>query len=369
MRITWIIGNGFDVNLGLKTGYRDFRDRVYLADSCKSELRNKLMQKLADASLSDFETAELWSDLEALLGSTTAYYEADEIDAFYDTFEEMERLLTDYVHEQESRLPDFLSEECIDEFKESITRFDDRMVPQDRQHFKLKGAADNHVHRFISLNYTQALARFVDASSDDNGLMSQHRVGNTTYSDIAKKLLYVHGAIEEGGVSSDVIFGVDSPEQVVNESFSKNALFAESWVKASRNTDLYGNTNEQELQELIANADVFCIYGCSMGKTDGRIWRAIGGHLLHCSDSKLVLFVYDLPDRHGREHRKYQKVRESRREAFRQAADLSDEDMASLDERIFFVPSKDYFKWDDKIELGADPYEGGKANLQPIKTV
>lgn len=359
MRITWIIGNGFDVNLGLKTGYRDFRERVYFTDSCKSELRNKLVQKLVDADLDELGTAELWSDLEELLGKATEYYEASEIGVFYETFEEMERLLTDCVHVQESRLPDALPGECIDEFKESVARFDGRMVPQDRRRFNLEGVAASIVHRFVSLNYTQALTRFIDAACDENRLMSQHKVGGSTYRDIAEKPFYVHGAINEGGEGTDVIFGLDSPEQIANEAFSRDAGFAEAWVKASRNTDLYGNTNEQELQALIADADVFCVYGCSMGKTDGRIWRAIGDRLIHYRDTKLVLFVYDLPYRHGYGHREYQAVRESWRGTFQQAAGLSDEDMASLDGRIFFVSSKDYFKWNGKIELRADPHEAG----------
>lgn len=355
MRITWIIGNGFDMNLGLKTSYRDFRERVYLSDSLKSELRDGLALRLADANVDNLKTDELWSDLEELLGRATVYYEADEADDFYGTFEEMERLLTDYVHEQESRLPDTLPSECVDEFRKSITRFDERMVPQDRQRFKLEGTADSHFHKFISLNYTQALARFVDASSDDNGVMSKHRVGNSTYNDFAGKPVYVHGAIGEDGATSDIVFGVDSPEQVANESFARDPLFAETWVKASRNTDLYGNTSEQKFQDLVADADTFCIYGCSMGKTDGRIWRAIAGHLLHYGGSKLVLFVCDLPDRHGREHRKYQRVREDKKKAFQQAAGLSDEDMTSLTGRIFFAPSGDFFKMSGKIELGVDP--------------
>lgn len=359
MRLTWIIGNGFDMNLGLRTGYGDFRTRVYFSDSYKSKLKDRLIQKLGDAGLDDFETAELWSDLEELLGKVTAYYKADEADDFHGTFEEMEQLLTDYVHVQDSRLPDVLPNECVDEFGESITRFDDRMAPQDRQRFNLKDVADNNLHRFISLNYTQALARLIDASSDASGVVAQHRAGSSTYNDIVREPFYVHGAINEDGEGLDVVFGVDSPEQVADESLLQDPLFAENWVKASRNTDLYGNANERELQKLIANTDVFCVYGCSMGKTDGRIWRAIGEHLVRHTDSKLVLFVYGLPDRHGREHRNYQRVREGARRAFQLAASLKDEAMASLDGRIFFVSSQDFFKMDGKLELGADPYDAG----------
>lgn len=95
-----------------------------------------------------------------------------------------------------------------------------------------------------------------------------------------------------------------------------------------------------------------------MGNSDGRIWRAVGQRLMADAGSKLVLFIYELPDRHERKHRDYQDVREGRRAAFQVVADLTSDDMQLLQDRIFFVPSSDFFRWDGKIELAPDPYEG-----------
>lgn len=359
MRITWIIGNGFDANLGLKTGYGDFRDKVYLSETRnKSDLRDKLVKRLDEADFSSLETARLWSDLEELLGRATSLYGEDEVDDFIETFEEMESLLTDYVHDQETRLPKILQDACLAEFKDSIAHFDSRMAPRDKAAFKLDKRSDNHFHRFISLNYTQALARFVADAGGTNGLIDQHRIDNSTYNDLVAAPLYLHGAIGDEGLSRDVVFGVDSAEQLVNGAYAADPLFVESWVKPYRNDRLFGNENERDFQGLIGDADVFCVYGCSMGDSDGRIWRAVGQRLMADAGSKLVLFIYELPNRHERKHRKYQDVREERRAAFQKVAGLTSDDMQLLQDRIFFVPSSELFEWDGKIELAPDPCDG-----------
>ena len=357
MRITWIIGNGFDANLGLKTGYGDFRDRVYLSETRnKSDLRDKLVKRLDEADFSNLETARLWSDLEELLGRATSLYGEDEVDDFTETFEEMESLLTDYVHDQETRLPKTLPDACLAEFKNSIAHFDSRMAPRDKAAFKLDERSDSHFHRFISLNYTQALACFVADAGDANGLIDQHRIGNSTYNDLVAAPLYLHGAIGDDGFSRDVVFGVDSAEQLANGAYAAVPLFVENWVKPNRNDRLFGNENERDFQGLIGDADVFCVYGCSMGNSDGRIWRAVGQRLMADAGSKLVLFIYELPNRHERKHRKYQDVREERRAAFQKVAGLTSDDMQLLQDRIFFVPSSELFDWGGKIELAPDPY-------------
>lgn len=360
MRITWIIGNGFDVNLGLKTGYTDFLNRVYLPGGrSDSPLTNVLVEKLASAERGGLDTVDLWADLELLLGQATEFYGDDELGEFHETFEEMERLLADYVHQQEERLPETLPADCVKEFKNSVARFDARMAVRDQQRFRLDGLNEDHTHRFISLNYTHALARFVEASVDGSDVIMRHRAGGVFHNERVEKPLYVHGSIGESGAAEGVIFGVDSPEQVANKAFAGNRLFATSWVKANRNDELYGNANEEVLQHLISESDTFCLYGCSLGETDGRIWRSVGDRLVNSNHVKLVLFVYDMPDRNGGQHMEYLHSCEENRAKFQKAAGLDDAAMAELQDRIFFLPSRDLFKLRDKLELGEDFYEDG----------
>lgn len=58
MNITFLIGNGFDINIGLKTRYQNFYD--YLKDSGNMK---KLTSELNEKSNVDFDKV-MWSDLE-----------------------------------------------------------------------------------------------------------------------------------------------------------------------------------------------------------------------------------------------------------------------------------------------------------------
>lgn len=352
MNITWIIGNGFDLNLGLETGYSTFRDNLYLSSSFKSSKRDRLVEKLEGANRYGLDTVELWSDLEVLLGKVTALYGQDEFDFFSETFEEMEQCFCDYVRSQELRFPEELPTECVDEFISSVTRFDKRMAWQDGQQFSISNIEGTVNHNFVSLNYTQTLKRFIELAHNSNGAMLKHIVNGREYRDVLNNPFYAHGTFDDEGNVKDIVFGVDSPNQIDNDAYAQNSLFVECWVKNSRNTDLFANNNELKLRELIGGADIICIYGCSMGETDARIWRLVGSRLINSERSKLVMFVHQLPDRHGTSHRQYQQMRESQRIAFQEVSGLKEDAMSKLKDRIFFVPSTDYFRMGGTIGLG-----------------
>ena len=64
MNITYIIGNGFDVNLGLKTRYQDFYDYYQNQPSPSEEV--KQLKAHIDRN------KENWADLELALGEYTS---------------------------------------------------------------------------------------------------------------------------------------------------------------------------------------------------------------------------------------------------------------------------------------------------------
>ena len=78
MQTVFLIGNGFDVNLGLKTRYTEFYD-YYLNIPTKNENVKKLKLHLKE-NKSDF-----WSDLEIGLGKYTANLSSyEQVEEAYD---------------------------------------------------------------------------------------------------------------------------------------------------------------------------------------------------------------------------------------------------------------------------------------------
>ena len=78
MNITFMIGNGFDLQLGLKTRYIDFYN-YYIAKN-----NNDMIAKSIN------ENYDLWSDLEVGLGEFTSTLSNNDIESFLDSKRNLE---------------------------------------------------------------------------------------------------------------------------------------------------------------------------------------------------------------------------------------------------------------------------------------
>lgn len=70
MEITWIIGNGFDLNCGLKSSYQDFIEKYWKKKAVASN-QEKLEQAANKGGLLE---VELWSDVEEEMGKITQVF-------------------------------------------------------------------------------------------------------------------------------------------------------------------------------------------------------------------------------------------------------------------------------------------------------
>ena len=77
MNVTLILGNGFDLNMGLPTAYSDFYKYYMLVDSPKST--NLIKQGIGEKS-------QTWADLEKSFGEISKQYGLDS-DAYIEAFE------------------------------------------------------------------------------------------------------------------------------------------------------------------------------------------------------------------------------------------------------------------------------------------
>lgn len=88
MNITFLIGNGFDVNLGLKTRYVNFyKYYTNLEDTDAPEVVKRFKSEINDFIKRDSkkQSADLidWRDLEVALGKWTAKITAEEVEPLY----------------------------------------------------------------------------------------------------------------------------------------------------------------------------------------------------------------------------------------------------------------------------------------------
>ena len=112
-RITFLIGNGFDINVGLNTRYSEF---------CKYYLNKYSDDMLAKEIQKDYE---LWSDLEIALGEYTEKVSELNEEKFFESKDVMENALADYLENEmvRIRLTEENANDVVMEFKDSILNF------------------------------------------------------------------------------------------------------------------------------------------------------------------------------------------------------------------------------------------------------
>lgn len=104
MIITYLIGNGMDKALGLKTGYDDFYK--YLKNNYTDD--KGYLKGYPYISIDEFATFNKdkqrinWADLEVKLGEITEKFES--ADEFIEFYNELTEIFTEYIKNQENQI-------------------------------------------------------------------------------------------------------------------------------------------------------------------------------------------------------------------------------------------------------------------------
>ena len=154
MNITYIIGNGFDVNLGLKTRYQDFYDYYQNQPSPSEEV--KQLKAHIDRN------KENWADLELALGEYTSNFK--DSNSATKVMEDLCDHLTEYL-----KLQSFLIPQSNEKLKEEMLRClanpNEFFLPADREQIRSYYSNSLLAHSkitILSLNYTPSIERILD---------------------------------------------------------------------------------------------------------------------------------------------------------------------------------------------------------------
>lgn len=339
MNILWIIGNGFDLNLGLKTGYQHFLENTYLkADSKELKYRDELIKRVDGNPL--FES-DNWSDLEKLLGEVTLCYEK-ESGLFHSTFEEIGNAFKQHVQSESDKFfSKDLTDSNIEEFWKSIARFPLRLSEKEKGLFGAYRTERKGIkYQFVSLNYTTTLEEFISAAKQKHQPFDHRGFGSYgSYDDGVDNVLHPHGTLE----NDEMVFGVSDESQLKSESFHNDEA-RELWVKELIN-DFYGNLNVQNLFERISEARQIFMYGVSLGESDNYIWRQIGKWLASSSSSQLVFFSHGFPSKESFNRQQCRNSREEALDRIRRSIELDTEHFESIKDRVLILPSTTVFRF------------------------
>ena len=321
MDILYIIGNGFDLNIGLRTSYTDFYN-YYNSLECTKEKVKFLKESISK----DYQT---WADLELGLGEFTE--KLNNTEEFNEIFEDISDQLATYLEKEENSF-DF---SLIDKEKFfSDLSFPEKYLPvvdlNVLQEYKNKWIKVHWNVRIITLNYTRSIEKILNAENPD------FQIGThpDSYQVNLKRIEHLHGYINER-----MILGVNDVSQIKNESFHNVQEIIEAMVKPSCNL-ASGDTIDKACTRQIESADLICIFGCSIGDTDNTWWELIGNQLRRTV--KLLIFTRGSEISRRRPYKRLPHERQIKK-YFLDKTNLTDSEKESFSKNIFIGLNTDMF--------------------------
>lgn len=333
MNITWIIGNGFDLNLGLQTSYGSFVTKDYLA---RSEIEWPEAKRVLVERTNNLSEIGLWSDLEALLGAVSDKYDAAdeaEVELFHDGWEGLlEELETYLAKEDNGFLQAGLSKDEVEEFWNSVVRLGSRLKPKDADIIDIYSSDPHrHTYSFITLNYTHTIDAFVKAAKRAHNPFDERALA-ITYRDLAVDPMHVHGVLAPNR-RGEIVMGLSWPTQIANEKLASDSDMLQLWLKDQRN-DFYRNRRNEQLKKCIDGSNIVIIYGCSLGESDAYIWKQVCDWITRGVERRLLILDHGVPPLGNCHLRNFQKARKAVISRFSAFGGITEDQIASLEKRV-----------------------------------
>lgn len=288
MNVTYLIGNGFDLGIGLHTDFKSFL-KYYLDIPSPSDdvatFKGKIKQ----------DTIELWANFEKCFGEYIANFNDETIDKYINVYENVLSELNNYLKSENDRFSDDIIKEEQQIIKwirlielESIG-FRPAIIDDFYSYTGYNSAELDVTYNFLSFNYTNTFDRILEKiiKSTNRALYSYQKTNNTyKYFRLIGKLIHVHG--ELNGIMT---MGVNDESQL---PFSGNLSdrVKRRIIKPVKNKRI-GYKIDETSANLINDSTIICIYGMSIGETDTIWWERIGKWIITGEHKKLIYFVYD----------------------------------------------------------------------------
>lgn len=274
MLVTHIIGNGFDINQGLETSYRDFYTKYYLNQASNSLLIDDLKKEIEN-------NINTWSDLELQIGRYTS--KITTIDELSTIISDLQEKLADYIEGIENLDFDYDLKQ-VEQIKRDLIFPYHHLKNSEQELFGAyknnHGAAEKVA--VLSFNYTSTLEKILRLGN--NKIIGGDRTRDVFFDGIK----YIHNSIND---KRNIILGVDNVGQIDNVTFRDETVACLYLVKPFLNQQI-GNLNDRECKKIISQSDVISIFGVSLGDTDQTWWNEIG-KTINKNDKRLIYFHYD----------------------------------------------------------------------------
>lgn len=261
MNILYIVGNGLDIQYGLKTKYSDFYE--YQLPIYKEKKKNEKYYNIIydNILLHQGDNWENWSDLELALGELTKNPEVNE-EEFMNALDDVNIDLNNYLTLIQDKFD--LTGKTIDiqkSLKEIYSQIPDGSKERVLKYIQNISIETDYIN-ILTLNYTNILEHLIGKEKNKEYKTFRGHIHGC----FIRNVEHAHGTLE-----FSLILGV-SDESQINKSYknsNKKSLIKEELHAQARENRHFKNIN------LIDSADLIIIFGTSIGATDGYLWKKI----------------------------------------------------------------------------------------------
>lgn len=268
MKTLFIIGNGFDINLGLKTRYGQFYDYYKTIDS-KSKLISELKQEIENG-------IENWADLELAFGKHTI--KLNDIAEFDEVYDDVLDNLGDYLMSEEEKFD--VTKINLAKFFYDLTYPEKSLTEEDKEElnaYKLKWKSTEWRINIMTLNYTRTIEKMLSDIFLNVEIAKHH--GHPV---MLNGIQHIHGYTDKR-----TIMGVNDVSQIAKTDFHENQEILEALIK-TKNNRVQRHTIDRICEHDIAEASLIVIFGSSLGDTDNYWWQLVGEQLIR--GVKVIIF-------------------------------------------------------------------------------
>ena len=293
MNLLYNIGNGLDIQYGLKTKYSHFYE-YQLPKYQEKQKNSKYVNVIYDNIQKDKEN---WSDMELSLGELTKNSEIDE-EKFMQDLDDVNEDLNNYLRSEQDKFDVTSKNITIENELANLLKFiPEKDVERISDYLNNMNYTTDQI-RILTFNYTNILDNLIEkVTSPVNNTFRSNSNGCSIGT-----VEHAHGTLEFA-----LILGVSEESQLNIEYKDENRKYL---IKESLLSEVRENRNIKN-DNLINWADMIIIFGTSIGATDNYIWNKIAKNsikknipiLIHYYEANIEL-IQKLPRKIGQLYEK-----------------------------------------------------------------
>jgi hypothetical protein len=291
--ITFILGNGLDINMGLRTSYSDFYDEYIKKPSPNdgTELLKKLIKEDAENPEKRYEN---WADFEKAFGQYSTKFSS--ISEYLNAFDDFLTMFYIYITELDQNVEyekvDF--DIVANQINNMIYNFTEKMNKNLKNDvvklIKPNSPSSGGKYNFIQFNYTYVFDILLNGIQSSKMLNNHNLQVNVGIGAMGENL-HVHGDLLKP------VIGVDNVKQIANDVFRNNEKLVNTIVKQNylnhlQNENVNLPIDAKKAINVINDSNLIVSYGASIGETDRFWWKTIGDWLKKGADKRLIIDYY-----------------------------------------------------------------------------